>query len=279
MTQTLQIGPLTLPLSLLLILGAVLAANTVARWQGRKVGVDVEPHLFRILLIAVVCARVAFVWQYRASYSDDPLSIIDIRDGGWSPQAGVVAAWIAALVFVPRRGAHRKPLMLGMGVASVIWISGSVAMAMSSPKGVALPDIRLLSMDGQTVSLAGFDGKPTVVNLWASWCPPCVREMPVLQRAQAEQSGVNFVFLNQGESPDKVANFLAAHRLELRNVLLDAKGQAALHFGQRALPTTLFFDARGLLVDTRVGEVSVATLAQRLSPLLPQSPSSLSEKQ
>lgn len=269
MTQALQIGPLSLPFTLLLVLGTVLAAHAVAQWRGRKAGVDVEPQLFRILLIAVVCARLAFVWRYRVSYGGDLLGMIDIRDGGWSPQAGGVAACIATLFFLRRRGTHRPPLATAMGVAGLIWIGGSVALALSAPAGVALPDLSLKAVDGQTVALRRFEGRPTVVNIWATWCPPCVREMPVLQRAQAAHADVNFVFLNLGESADQVQKFLKAHRLDVRNVLLDAEGRVARHVGQRALPTTLFFDASGLLVDTRVGEVSDATLAQRLGPLLP----------
>lgn len=108
-----------------------------------------------------------------------------------------------------------------------------------------------------------------VVNLWATWCAPCRREMPVLQQAQAARPEVHFVFLNQGESAERVLAFLGSQQLPLRNVLLDAHGQAGAQLGHRALPTTLFYDASGRLVDTRVGELSHATLAQRLEAMDP----------
>lgn len=108
-----------------------------------------------------------------------------------------------------------------------------------------------------------------MVNLWATWCPPCVREMPVLQKAQADHPGVNFVFVNQGESADKVAAWLVARKLSLRNVLLDGQGQIGAAFKQRALPTTLFFNAKGQLVSMRVGELSAATLTERLQAVGP----------
>ena len=134
-------------------------------------------------------------------------------------------------------------------------------------RAVRLPPLAVQSLEGPTVSLASFQGKPTVVNLWATWCPPCRREMPVLEQAQVQRPDVNFVFLNQGESPDRVRSFLAAQNLPLRNVLLDVHGRAGIELGHRALPTTLFYDARGRLVDTRVGELSQASLGQRLSML------------
>jgi len=64
-----------------------------------------------------------------------------------------------------------------------------------------------------------------VVNLWASWCPPCRHEMPVLQQAQAANTDVNFVFVNQGETPGTIRSYMDRRALTLRNVLVDAQLQ------------------------------------------------------
>ena len=135
--------------------------------------------------------------------------------------------------------------------------------------GQELPALSLTSLEGRPINLAEFKGKPTVVNLWATWCPPCVREMPMLHQAQVDRRGVNFVFLNQGESADKVGAWLQTRKLLMRNVLVDADRQAGAAFKQRALPTTLFFDAKGRLVSTRIGELSAATLSERLQGVAP----------
>ena len=135
--------------------------------------------------------------------------------------------------------------------------------------GQELPALSFTSLEGGTVQLAELKGKPTVVNLWATWCPPCVREMPVLHQAQVDHPGVNFVFVNQGESAEKVGAWLQARKLPLRNVLMDRDGQTAAAFKQRALPLTLFFDAKGRLVSTRIGELLAATLTERLQNLSP----------
>ena len=150
---------------------------------------------------------------------------------------------------------------------TVIWAIGAVALSVRPDTGQALPALEVTSLEGRPMNLVEFKGKPTVVNLWATWCPPCVREMPVLHQAQVERPGVNFVFLNQGESAERVRTWLQARNLPMRNVLLDANRQAGAAFKQRALPTTLFFDAKGRLVSTRVGELSAATLSERLQAL------------
>ncbi|MDP3082939.1 MAG: hypothetical protein Q8N44_04505 [Rubrivivax sp.] len=80
---------------------------------------------------------------------------------------------------------------------------------------------------------------------------------------------MNFAFLSQGESADKVGAWLRARKLLLHNVLIDANKQAGVAFKQGALPTTLFFDAKGRLVSTRIGELSAATLSERLQGLAP----------
>jgi hypothetical protein len=91
--------------------------------------------------------------------------------------------------------------------------------------------------------------------------------MPVLQQAQAGHPEIHFVFVNVREPRERVQGWLQARQLPLRNVLLDQSGEVAAQFGAPGLPTTLFFDAGGGLVGTRVGELSAATLQERLRAL------------
>lgn len=268
--MTLALGPLALPVALLLGLLSFFVASFAGQRAGRSAGVAVEPLLFRLLLVGLVAARLAFVYQFRDAYLQSPLGILDIRDGGWDPLPGLAAAAIYAIIEGLRRRPLRKPLVVALGAGAAIWLAGSLAMEAARDEPAGLPALRLQAVSGEWVALASYAGKPTVVNLWATWCPPCRREMPVLQQAQAERPDVNFVFLNQGESAAKVRAYMAAEALPLRNMLLDARGEARTQFGLNGLPTTLFFDARGRLTGTRVGELSRATLQQRLpAPSLP----------
>jgi thiol-disulfide isomerase/thioredoxin len=217
------------------------------------------------MVVGFVVARGVYVARYFDAYRQSPLAILDIRDGGWALWAGVAAAAITGIYLGVRRAPLRKPLAAAFGTAALVWIAGTLALdALTSEPGT-LPTASLRALGGESVALSGFAGKPTVVNLWATWCPPCRREMPVLQEAQAVRPDVNFVFLNQGESPEKVRAFLTAQQWPLQNVLLDPRGEVARQLGVHGLPTTFFYDAAGHLIDARVGELSRATLGQRLA--------------
>lgn len=270
MPSVFQIGSVVLPTSLVFMLVAMAAATLIGKRIGSRAGVaadvDIEATLFQTLVVGVVVARLWFVMHFSAAYQASPLAILDIRDGGWRPLAGFVAAWLFALVRQFNRPALRKPLLAALCGATAIWGGGLFALSRPEPEQ-KLPALTLVSLQGANVSLAQFEGKPTVVNIWATWCPPCVREMPVLHEAQARNPTVNFVFINQGESAQRVGGWLAARNLPLRNVLLDYRGQALDTFNQRGLPTTLFFDAKGRLISARTGELSAATLAEKLDSI------------
>lgn len=267
MNNAFVLGPLVLPYLLLLVFAAVAVTLYVGKRCGHRGGIDVESMLWKALLVGLVVARLAFVWEFRSAYLASPLDTLDIRDGGWSPTAGFVGAWAYALSCQRQIPAFQKALRSALMAGTVLWVAGAGVVSVRPDTGQALPTLGLTSLEGAAVNLAAFKGKPTVVNLWATWCPPCVREMPMLHQAQIDRPGVNFVFLNQGESANKVGAWLQARKLPMRNVLMDGDRQAAAAFKQRALPTTLFFDAKGRLMSMRIGELSAATLTEKLQTL------------
>jgi len=266
-SPSLHLGPLALSTSYLITLAAFFLGSWVAGWLARRAGVVLSRHTWRIGVVALLVARLAFVWRFRAAYADSPWGVLNIRDGGWDAQAGLVAAWLYALVLMQKQTLWRKPLLAAMVTASVVWAAGTLALMGSTQQAPALPAISLPGLNAgmQPVSLASFRGKPVVVNLWATWCPPCQREMPVLHRGQQVHTDVHYVFVNQGESAADVQAYLQRHGFTLSNMLLDPKGQVAARFAAAGYPTTLFFDAQGRLVAQRMGEVSWATLSEQVA--------------
>lgn len=256
-----------LPADMVLLLATVVLALVAAKLLHKRLGADVEPLIWRVLVLSLLATRLGFVLEFAALYADAPLEVLNVRDGGWEPVAGWAAAWAFTAWLAWRRPLQRRALGSVLLVATAVWWGGGWALQQTSGGAPAprLPDIALTTLELREQPLARFAGQPVVLNLWASWCGPCQREMPTLERAQQRYPGVHFVFANQGESVEQVQRYLALKGLALEHVLLDRHGQVARHFQQRALPTTFFFDADGTLVEARTGELSDASIAQRMA--------------
>jgi thiol-disulfide isomerase/thioredoxin len=261
-----NLGPLSLPVGYVLVLLALLVALVVGALVGYRDKAPITGIISDIFLIGMLSARIGFVLVYFEHYQDDLWGIIDIRDGGFNILVGVIGAlsWTSYLIW--RRPAIRRTL--GLSIVSGFITFGTVMMAISLIETQAnkVPEVQFSDLNGTSTSLSQIaSGKPMVVNLWASWCPPCIREMPVLAEAQQRNPNITFVFVNQGEKAETINKFLIQNGLELRNLLTDTGGRLGRVTGSQALPTTLFYDASGRQVDAHIGELSRATLARSLS--------------
>lgn len=120
----------------------------------------------------------------------------------------------------------------------------------------------------QRVSLTDLRGKPVVVNFWASWCPPCRREMPMLQAASVDYRGkVDFVGIDIDDSPDAARRAARAAGLSY-TLLEDARGLAASAFRVVNLPTTVFIAPDGTVTLRHTGALNRADLDRALGGLL-----------
>jgi thiol-disulfide isomerase/thioredoxin len=130
---------------------------------------------------------------------------------------------------------------------SLAWgVSPALLRLNTGPALTDLDGVKFVNLQGTPQGLGGLaQGRPLVVNLWATWCPPCRREMPVLAKAQQQIPGACFVFVDQGEVAFTVQKFLNTSQLVFANVLLDPGKKLGEQLGPMALPTTLFYDASG----------------------------------
>ncbi|OHX11191.1 thiol:disulfide interchange protein [Chromobacterium sphagni] len=263
-----NLGPLPIPIDAALLGAALLLAHGCGRLAGRSQGVGVAHHLNDMLLWGLLAARLGFVAIWFEQYRPQPWSMLNIRDGGFSLWAGVGGALLLALWRGWRQPAIRRPLAIAALAGMLGWSAGQAWLAGKQAPGLSTQPLAALSGAAATLPALA-QGRPLVVNLWASWCPPCRREMPVLQDAQRREDGIRFVFVNQGESQDAVARYLQAEGLRLDHVLLDPAGALGREYGSAALPTTLFFNAQGRLTASHLGELSAASLAGKLQALRP----------
>jgi thiol-disulfide isomerase/thioredoxin len=139
----------------------------------------------------------------------------------------------------------------------------------SFPVTTLVPSLSLADETGTLRRLDSHDGKPLVVNLWATWCGPCRAEMPVLAAEQRAHGEFNLVFVNQGESAATIDAFLTELGLHIDNLRLDPNLTLAKATGTTAYPTTLFYDASGHLLEKHLGRFSQATFDATLARLYP----------
>jgi thiol-disulfide isomerase/thioredoxin len=127
-----------------------------------------------------------------------------------------------------------------------------------SHAGTAAPALAFQGPDGQPIRLAAFRGRPVLVNLWATWCGPCVVEMPSLDALAGRQTdgqGLRVVAISQDSTDGrrKVTDFFAAHRFQHLQPYLDSEMGLMFGLGLDTLPTTILFDSQGREVWRMVG--------------------------
>ncbi|NNG21553.1 redoxin family protein [Telluria aromaticivorans] len=262
-----KLGPVVLPVATLLVLASILLANAVTDWYRRRRGLDAGPLLWKIIIAGFLAARAVFVLRHHDIFLANPLAVLDIRDGGFDRSVGIIVACAIAAELTRRHAHLRRPLLAATMAGAALWFGGTMLNAAFAPPQAPLPDLMVRRLDGSELALRSFQGKPLVVNLWATWCPPCRREMPALRAAQRANPDVAFVFVNQGESAAAVAQFMAAQGLAMANVVTDPAAQLAARTNSPGYPTTLFYDARGVLQSRHAGELSEASLREKLDAM------------
>lgn len=221
----------------------------------------------RAAVAGLVAARIAHLARNAVAYAAQPWAMLDLRDGGWHAGSG----WIACLAVLAWQASRapglRRPLAGGAALGAMVWWTATAAL--DGHAGRLLPALAFTRLDDDTPTDLRQEarGRPLVVSLWASWCGPCRQQMPTLAAAQQRESSICFVFVNQGESTDTVRAYLASLGRPLHEVLLDAGSALGPAVGSRGLPTTLFVDTRGRVVDAHFGVLNAAALQGRLRAL------------
>jgi len=177
-------------------------------------------------------------------------------------------------------GKHRQsvtqpyPLLVMAGLLACLLASAASAGGSLQPFGDNSPatDFSLADIKGTTHTLADYRGKVVVVNFWASWCPPCIKEMPGLQRLQEQLGDQPFVILpiNVGEKKYQVWKFTKLIDFTLP-VLLDTRSKTFEAWGAGVLPTSFLLDTEGriryrVLADLEWDSEPVVSVIKSLLP-------------
>ncbi len=152
------------------------------------------------------------------------------------------------------------------------------AMASRPPvAGTPAPDFELSDLKGGRVSLSHYRGRIVLLNFWATWCKPCVKEMPAMQKAYDDLGAQGFVVLaiNELEDEERVGAHISEHGHTFP-VLLDQDNRVANMYGVRGLPVSVFVDQSGRVTDyVKGGLLTEPIIRQTVERLLVEDPSTI----
>ncbi|BDG47045.1 MULTISPECIES: TlpA disulfide reductase family protein [Parageobacillus] len=130
--------------------------------------------------------------------------------------------------------------------------------------GNVAPDFSLRTLDGQTVRLSDFRGKPVIVNFWTTWCPPCKKEMPDMEKFyKAHHSDVELlaVHLTSQDTRENAKSFVNEHQLSFP-VALDEKQKALKLYHIQTIPTSYIIDRDGVIRKKVVGPMTYKQMVE-----------------
>ena len=149
-------------------------------------------------------------------------------------------------------------------MTELLGLSPEVGIHEGTEVGSLAPDFRLISISGDVIHLSQFQGKPVVVNFWATWCTPCVVEMPNLQKIYEEHDKqFEILAVNAGESEFTVKQFAKAIGIDFL-VLLDPDFDIQSRYKIRGYPTTFVLDADGVVQAQHIGILGESQLEEYL---------------
>lgn len=134
--------------------------------------------------------------------------------------------------------------------------------------GQYAPGFEAEYLNGTPISLYELRGKPIILNFWATWCPPCVREMPVLDEFQQRYENEIIVLgVNLGEKDEAIENFLKRVNVSFA-IVKDKNKSIEESYNLIVRPSTFFIDKNGIIADKRLGEISKEELEEKIQKLL-----------
>jgi len=155
-------------------------------------------------------------------------------------------------------------IMVGAGVIVLLQTKDSSFNLSGKPrlgKGVPAPNFTLPGLDGKMVSLADYRGKVVLLNIWATWCPPCVEEMPSMEKLYQALKGEGFEILAVSvdvSGAKAVLSFMKKHKLNFP-ALTDTKGSIKSLYQTTGVPESFIIDKDGIIVEKVIGPRDWAT--------------------
>lgn len=291
MPEAFAIGGLLIPTRPLGVISSLLVAIWASGWIAARIGLErrmVQGIAESSTWLGLAGARIGFVAMNWDGYRFAPWTMFYLWQPGYSVYAGIATGAVWALFRVLRQPAAIRPAharALGGGFSGGALVFGAMFLVLTLTmgkdtlrRGDPVPDFGLRTLDGEPVRLSSLAGRVVVLNFWATWCPPCRREMPLLDQIQKkyEDRGVVIVGVSLSEPVEIVRPFIDSMGVDYP-IWVDGPGSDPnsdltrdlfARFGGVGLPTTYFIGRDGVLRAIQVGELNRAILQKRIEDLL-----------
>jgi len=174
----------------------------------------------------------------------------------------------------------RRSLYAIILLAGLVWIfasadknnSATAGRIPAPQKGFLAPEFKLETSDSQSIALSDYRGKAVLINLWATWCPPCRAEMPTIEKMYQEYQSQGLIVLGVNstaqDDPSAIAPFVSQYNITFP-ILLDVSGEASNLYELRSLPTSFFIGRDGVIKEVVVGgPMSEALLRTNIAEII-----------
>ncbi|RKX77276.1 MAG: hypothetical protein DRP60_06630 [Spirochaetes bacterium] len=269
LTDTVSLGPLSVPV--ILLLSVLIAAAAFITGSVLLRGDKKNLSLFSDLLFAPVLPFL-LVWKLSLLVTDardvfiNPGLFLYSSGGLLNVLIGVTAgaAWLSyRWIKVKPPGLVKRALIRALGTAAVLGLAAGgyfLLAEVEAKERRRLPIVTFTDENGLPWDISESEGSTVVLNFWASWCPPCRAEMPMLDRLQSDPKLNNVVFYavnaaRTEKNPGDGSVWMESNGIELP-LLFDNTGQGMNVYKITGLPTTIIIDAHGQVVERKTGAVS-----------------------
>ena len=291
MIEAFNLGPLLVPTRPLLLLLCLIFAIWLAGRLAKRFGLNINQAKRTAEYAAwsgVVGARLIFALVHLSAYRATPWTILYFWQPGYMYLGGLLFGgacilWQSRMYQPKERKTFLAVIVASYLIAAALFLSAIASLELLRPSevpgnGNLAPDMQFQNIDGDTVRLSDLKGRGIVLNFWATWCPPCRREMPMLDEFHQnyKDDGLSVIGLAVNEPATQVRQVVDSMGLSYL-IWVDAPGSLPgfdrsqdifNRYGGVGLPMTIFIDRKGIIKDVYVGELSRGYLQSQAELIL-----------
>ena len=291
MIEAFNLGPFLIPTGPLILVLSIIFAIWFSQWLAGRLQLDknrVKHIAENTAWFGLLGARLGFVAMNWSAYAAAPWTALYVWQPGYLYFSGLLVGAAYALWQVTKKSPElRRPFLKVLAgsylAAGLVFSTATLSTDFLILPGIprtsdTAPDFKLKNLSSETVQLSDLVGRAVVLNFWATWCPPCRREMPLLDELQKAYGGkgLSVIGLNLNEPREQVKSYVNAVGVSypiwvdapLGTTGFDRTQEIFRSYGAVGLPTTLFIDRKGVIQRIYVGELSRGFLQNQVEQIL-----------